>query len=190
MLGWVYLFVLGDHESFEDASGAHCSFHEELEVAVRDCLGALWERRPQLRVLVSVSPVRHIRSGLIENTASKSLLRVLCQQLTDRFPLVEYFPGYELILDDLRDYRFYERDLIHPNELALDYIWEKFSQKYFSPATQSLIQQLTQIHRDLAHRPQNPGSVAHQNFLGALERRIASLEPHLDMSAERAQILS
>ena len=140
---------------------------------------------PGLRILVTVSPIRHIRSGMVANSASKSILRTLCFELESTLEAVRYFPSFEIMMDDLRDYRFYKSDLIHPNQMALDYIWEKVAGVFFSNDTQEDILNLEKVQRDLAHRPQNPQAPAHHKFIKQLESKIESLEPILDMSLER-----
>ncbi len=159
----------------------------DIVAAWRPLLEQLRTRRPALRVLLTVSPVRHVRSGIVENGASKAILRAASHELAHSLDYGDYFPGYEFMVDDLRDYRFYERDLIHPNDLAVDYIWDEFARVYFSETTRSLIAQLAQVHRDLDHRPRNPDHPQHQSFLESLHHKIARLEAHFDMAPERTR---
>ena len=90
---------------------------------------------PGLRIILTVSPVRHLRETLELNSVSKSILRITCYTLQEEYEAVSYFPAYEILLDDLRDYRFYASDMLHPNETAEDYIWDKFMSTYFDEYT-------------------------------------------------------
>ena len=145
---------------------------------------------PNLKIILTVSPVRHIKDGIPENQLSKSLLRVLCSQLEDRFSFVSYFPAYEVMIDELRDYRFYKKDLIHPTEEAEDYIWEKWSKAYFSKETQAKNQELHKIKQELAHRPLNPNSEGHRKFLNNLLLKLERLKGEFDFSKEVERIKS
>jgi hypothetical protein len=145
--------------------------HEMLE----RCLPVLEQIRslnPELQIILTVSPVRHTREGLSENMLSKSMLRVLCHLLSEKLANTWYFPAYEMMLDELRDYRFYDRDLIHPNELAEDIIWERFATQAFDTPTLAHAQTLDEIHRDLQHDLKHPESSAARRFLEAIAEKI------------------
>ncbi|WBL41625.1 GSCFA domain-containing protein [Algoriphagus halophytocola] len=145
---------------------------------------------PNLKIILTVSPVRHIKDGIPENQLSKSLLRVLCTQLEGRFSFVSYFPAYEVMMDELRDYRFYKKDLIHPTEEAEDYIWEKWSKAYFNKETQTKTEEIQKIKQELAHRPLNPNSEAHRKFLQNLLKKLERLNGEFDFSWELNKIES
>lgn len=138
---------------------------DEIREQLESILNQLLKFNPQLRLIITVSPVRHIRDGLVNNSASKAILRVVCEILQQKYDQVDYFPSYEFMLDDLRDYRFYESDMLHPNSTTETYIWQKFTQKYFTQKTQSLAQEWAKINKALAHKPFFPGSAAHLKFL-------------------------
>ncbi len=143
--------------------------------------------RPNIRIILTISPVRHIRDGLAESKLSKSILRVAADELCAAFNFVEYFPSYEIMLDDLRDYRFYAADMVHPNEVAVDYIWQKFSDTYFDENTKQLIQQVQKLRQAMQHRPFNPESEAHKAFLAKrlqITKDIKKAHPHLNMEDE------
>ena len=148
--------------------------------------------RPDLRVITTVSPVRHSKDTFELNTVSKSVLRLACYTLQQN-QTVDYFPAYEIMMDDLRDYRFYERDMIHPTAEARDYINRKFSDQYFTPDTVTLIDTLNEIQRALAHKPFQVTSHAHQTFLKDTLRKLESIKQHLPVTAEiehvRAQLI-
>ncbi|MFN8302711.1 MAG: GSCFA domain-containing protein [Saprospiraceae bacterium] len=162
---------------------------EETVSALQAVFERLHRRLPDLRIILSVSPIRHLRKGPVANQRSKAALLLACAELCERLPYVQYFPAYELLLDDLRDYRFYERDLTHPSGLAQDYIWEKFTETYFSPATLQLADRLRQLRAAVEHRPFRPDSAEHRQFARKQLELIASLEmtaPALDFSIEKA----
>ena len=143
---------------------------------------------PNVRFIFTVSPVRHWKDGAPLNMVSKSTLILAIHELTNLFDRAEYFPAYELAMDDLRDYRFYAEDMIHPNSQMTKYIWEKFSGTYFNQETVSLIEKLEGINRALNHKPLFPGSKEHKKFLSKQLEMIDLLEnshPHLDFTAEK-----
>ncbi len=158
---------------------------------VRDTLTKLIKtlRRanPAGQVLLTVSPVRHTRDTLPLNQVSKSTLRVISHELTVWNPFVHYFPAYELMVDDLRDYRFYEADLIHPNSMAHDYIFEKFAGSAFDAELRHFIAEWNGIRKSLAHRPLQ-GGTAYRQFLTKLLTRLEALPVGVDVSAELADV--
>jgi hypothetical protein len=124
---------------------------------------------PDFNVIFTVSPIRHWKDGAHENQISKSTLLLAINELQNKFENIDYFPAYEIVLDELRDYRFYEEDMLHPNLLAVNYIWEKFSEIYFSGETQNIQKEIEQITKAEAHRPFNPQTAEYQDFLQNLE---------------------
>lgn len=120
---------------------------------------------PKVRFIFTVSPVRHWKDGAPLNMVSKSTLILAIHELAELFEFSEYFPAYELAMDDLRDYRFYEEDMIHPNAQMTSYIWKKFSDTYFSPDTLNLIEELESLNRSMNHKPFHPGSEEHRRFV-------------------------
>lgn len=148
----------------------------------------LLRHNPDLHIIVTVSPVRHIKDGLPTNSLSKATLRLLCHQLSEQFRQVHYYPAYELMLDDLRDYRFYQADLIHPNEQAIDYIWQHFSQSFFNRKTQSFIKKWQTILKALQHRPFNPHTAAHRQFLENTLQKLQAMAGTIDVSHEVKQV--
>lgn len=141
-----------------------------------------------MEVILTVSPIRHIKDGLIENQRSKAILLLAIEELQKNNDFLHYFPAYELLLDDLRDYRFYEADMIHPNQQAVDYIWEKFKMAFFSKETLLLLKPIEQIVNAAKHRPFHPTSLEYQKFRQHQLQAIAHLEkehPDLDFSKEK-----
>ena len=161
---------------------------EETVQPLMAILQRLKEKLPRLEVITTVSPVRHLRDGLLENQRSKATLLLGLEAVCDALPFVHYFPSYELLLDDLRDYRFYEKDLAHPNGLAVDYIWQYFENAFFSETTKSLCQRISAITTAANHRPVHQGSAAHQQFLKKQLVMVEAVEnryPFLDFGEEK-----
>lgn len=146
--------------------------------------------KPGLRIILTISPVRHIKDTLEMNSLSKSALRWACHAITEHCPGVEYFPAYEMMMDDLRDYRFYDEDMIHPSSVAIDYIWGKFSDTYFDLPTKSLMKQWQEVLTALQHRPFHPKSMVHKTFLNETLRKLEELKPLIPVEEEIAHIQS
>ena len=136
----------------------------------------LKNQNPDLEILLTVSPIRHIRDGLIENQRSKSRLLLACEQLSKKANFIHYFPSYEIMMDDLRDYRFYKKDMIHPNETAVEYIWKQFKNTWTHESSNDLMTEIDTIQKGLTHRPFNKSSVQHQQFIESLQLKINKLQ--------------
>lgn len=124
------------------------------------------------QVVFTVSPVRHLKDGFIENQRSKSHLISAIHQIKG----ASYFPSYEIMMDELRDYRFYKTDMVHPSQLAIDYIWEKFKEVWISPQSYPMMEKVDTIQKGLLHRPFNASSEKHQLFLKSLGEKITYLQ--------------
>lgn len=157
-------------------------------LAYTSVLDRLIALRPRLQILLTVSPIRHVRDGLHENQLSKATLLLLTEELKQRYPQsVKYFPAYELLLDELRDYRFYADDLVHPASIAIDYIWQRFSETCFSTQALEIMQATDRISKDLNHRPLHPDSETYKRFLEQIVLNIERLNekyPYLEFSKE------
>ena len=156
-------------------------------LALGGILQVIRKTNPEFQVIMTVSPIRHIKDGLEENAISKATLRLICQKLS-AFPYIHYFPAYEIMMDDLRDYRFYENDLIHPTTFAEDYIWQHFTQTHLAPESQKLLHRWQQIQKELAHRPLRPDSEQYRQFLKKLLAKLNDINSQLNCSEEIAQI--
>ncbi len=143
-----------------------------------------------LKIILTVSPVRHIKDTLELNSVSKSILRAACHSIAGEFPNVDYFPAYEIMMDDLRDYRFYKADMIHPSTVAEEYIWDKFGEKYFSPELTSFLAQWKEILRAINHKPFHPASRAHLDFLNETLKKVENLSSLINVDNEVAIIKS
>ena len=163
-----------------------------VEEVVRDLAAILQKiatEQPDFQVILTVSPVRHLRAGVVENQRSKATLVLACEALCAQLPFASYFPAYELLLDDLRDYRFYTADMVHPTETAVDYIWQHFADTFFNPATQQLMARIEKIRLAARHRPFHPDTDQHGAFARIQLRAIAELRaahPGLDFTKEEA----
>ncbi len=157
----------------------------EMETCLENMVGNVREVNTEAQLVFTVSPVRHLKDGFVENQRSKShLIASLGQWLTTKTAseLLHYFPAYELVMDELRDYRFYEADMVHPNAVAIAYIWEKFKGVWISAEAQATMEQVQEIQKGLQHRPFHPESEQHQRFMVTLQEKINKLRiryPHM-----------
>ncbi len=129
----------------------------------------------KVNILFTASPVRHIKDGFIENQQSKAHLIAAIHQIIEPRKNSFYFPSYEIMMDELRDYRFYNEDMIHPNKTAINYIWEKFSDVWLSESTKETMKKVEVIQKGLTHRSFNPNSEAHLKFLNNLQQKKETL---------------
>lgn len=150
----------------------------------RDICTLLRSFNSSLTVILTVSPVRHTRDTLPLNAVSKSILRVACHELSETLANVHYFPAYELLLDDLRDYRFYKPDLIHPNETAEQYIFQRFSETYFDDSLKQFVREWQKLKQEMAHRPLQPNSAAHKLFLENLLKKLQKVRTNVGVDDE------
>jgi len=138
---------------------------EEIITALREMLDKLLSFNLAIKVIFTISPVRHLRDGFVENNRSKATLIQAVHSLVDKGENVFYFPAYELVIDDLRDYRFYAEDMVHPNYAATNYVWEKFVPTCIDESSQKLMKEINTINAATSHKPFNPTSDQHQKFL-------------------------
>lgn len=159
----------------------------EIILELENAISSLRAVNSNIKVVFTVSPVRHLRDGLINNQLSKSKLIQSVHHLVKTIDDVFYFPSYELIMDDLRDYRFYEDDMLHVNQTGLHYVWEYFKQTFFEEPTIRLLNTISKLSKDLSHKAFHPNSEQHQNFLKQLHMRIDKLtaeHPYLNYDTE------
>lgn len=160
---------------------------EEVVSTLDTCIHRLKHFNPKLNIVFTISPVRHLRDGFVENNRSKATLINAVHQLVDKFDKLFYFPAYELVIDDLRDYRFYAEDMVHPNYAATNYVWEKFVAAAVSEQAQALMKEINIINAAKNHKAFNPSSSAHQKFLLENLQRTEALQAkydYLDLSDE------
>lgn len=141
----------------------------------------------RIKLLFTVSPIRHWKDGVHDNQLSKATLLLAVDALQQKYNNVFYFPSYEIVLDELRDYRFYAEDMIHPNEIAIKYIWEQFGNVFFNKETDIIIDEWSKISKLLSHRPFNVGTNEHKQFLRQTLLKLEAFQkkyPYLNCSKE------
>jgi hypothetical protein len=147
----------------------------------------IYKLNPDIHIALTVSPIRHWRDGAVQNQLSKATLIYSVHKIIEHYPEIEYFPSYEIVMDELRDYRFYGKDMIHLNETAIDYIWERFCETYITKASESLMDEVEKIQKARQHRPFSPESTEYQKFVDKQIENIKQLNkkhPTIDLSAE------
>lgn len=143
-----------------------------LEHTIQKTLSIIETLNTNAQVIYTVSPVRHLKDGIVENNRSKSNLIASLHNTIEKNKNASYFPSYELVMDCLREYRFYKSDLIHPNQITIDFIWEHFKSDWLhNTDTQTTLKQVTEIQQGLAHRPFNKNSTVHQKFLESIKNK-------------------
>jgi hypothetical protein len=145
---------------------------------------------PGLQVILTISPVRHLKDGLAENQVSKSTLLLAARRLSLEYKNVHYFPAYEIMMDDLRDYRFYGEDMVHPNMVAIGYIMDKLRDSLIDPSAFSVMKEVEKLNKALGHRPFNPDTKEHREFLQRMLKHCEGLEkkfPFLDLTNEKTR---
>jgi hypothetical protein len=148
---------------------------DEIVNSLAEVHALLRRINPEIRIILTVSPVRHLKDTLSLNAVSKSVLRVACHYLSELLPGVSYFPAYELLTDELRDYRFYASDMLHPSEVAEDYIWDKFARAYFDADFGRFRKEWAAVQQSLGHRPLHLGAPEHRTFLDQTAERLERL---------------
>ena len=146
---------------------------QQIEESIESIISLVHSVNPNCKFIFTVSPVRHIKDGFIENTLSKAHLISAIHKIINHHPLPNtYFPAYEIMMDELRDYRFYGEDMLHPNQTAIDYIWIQFFQNYISESEFGLMNDICSIQKGLNHRPFNPNTERHQKFIDGLTQKM------------------
>lgn len=158
---------------------------KEIGQALQPAMQRLWEFNPKLKVIFTVSPIRHIADGLEYNSLSKAMLRVAIEQVVRQNKgRVTYFPAYEILIDDLRDYRFYASDMIHPSEVAIDYIWQIFQASYFDDKSCQAIARCERVSKRLQHRPMSKNREVVERFNADTQvvlQKLAEQYPYLKL---------
>ena len=192
---WVYKEkdtgrVVGNCHKLPEQCFRRCRLSvDEIATDQVSLFSGLMARNERLKVVLTVSPIRHVRDGLHDNQLSKATLLLAAEQVAEAFPgRVFYFPAYELVLDELRDYRFFADDLVHPSSLAVDYVWERFVDWCVAPEARPVMQECEDIRKALAHKPISPESEQYKRFLGQIVLKMERLSgkcPYLDFQNER-----
>jgi hypothetical protein len=162
---------------------------EEIHAVLDNCLHRLFHFNSGLQVIFTVSPVRHTRDGVVENNRSKARLIEAVHHLVNKFDRLWYFPAYELVVDILRDYRFYDIDMVHPNYQATSFVLEQFTRHFIDEPSQQLIGEIKKIIIARKHKPLHPNTLAHRRFLQDHRRKteeLAARYPFIDFREELA----
>lgn len=159
---------------------------EEIVSQWKYLIAELRSINPNIKLIFTVSPIRHFKDGAFENTLSKSTLLMAVESLINSVDNAYYFPAYEIMLDDLRDYRFYESDMLHPSQVAIDYIWQKFCAKFMSQSTKQLMSEALKLYRRIHHRPITDDTLKIEAFKSETMRLLTDFKanhPYLNIPA-------
>jgi hypothetical protein len=148
---------------------------EGIEKSIQNTLDLIQKLNPNCNVIFTISPVRHLKDGFVENQRSKAHLITALHTSIFHLPTSMYFPSFEIQMDELRDYRFYAQDMLHPNQVAIDYIWERFCESTIAEEVNPIMQEVASIQKGMAHRPFHPQSISHTKFLQTLSDKAAQL---------------
>jgi len=164
---------------------------EDVLAVLDNVMHRIFMHNPTVKIMFTISPVRHLRDGFVENNRSKAVLIQAVHHLVNKFSKLFYFPAYELVIDDLRDYRFYAEDLVHPNYAATNYVWDKLVDCCIDENTIQLMKQLNEINAAVNHKSFNPTTEAHQKFIDSTLSKINTikkLHPHINFSNDESYL--
>jgi len=184
---WVYRFIETDcivgncHKVPQKKFLKELLSVDEILASLENIYTLIKDVNPTVTIIFTVSPVRHLKDGFVENSQSKAHLLAAIHQVTDKKNRLYYFPSYEIMLDDLRDYRFYNSDMVHPNETAIDYIWKLFKHVWVNEKSNLIMKEVNVIQKGLAHKPFNSNSEQHKQFLTDLQQKITSLKSNYNI---------
>lgn len=145
--------------------------------SIKNTIDLIQKINPDCSFIFTVSPVRHLKDGFVENQRSKShLITAIHDTIKPQLPAINYFPSYEIMMDELRDYRFYAEDMLHPSAVAIDYIWSKFKESTIAESDFPVMEQVDSIQKSLLHKPFNPNSESHLRFESKLKEKMTNLQ--------------
>jgi hypothetical protein len=179
---WIYRFVETDtivancHKIPQKKFLKELLSIDEITASLQAIIVLIKSINQKITILFTVSPVRHLKDGFTQNQQSKSHLISAIHQVVEPKKYTHYFPSYEIMMDELRDYRFYAEDMMHPNLIAINYLWEKFSDSWISNDSKETMKEVSTIQNGINHRPFNPKSEEHQQFLEDLQVKVKSLQ--------------
>lgn len=189
---WVYKFddetVSNCHKLPASRFKKHLLTLEEQRKLLDLLVARVRSVNPALKLMLTVSPVRHIKDGIPENSLSKAILRLVCEEAVKGYPATCYFPSYEVMIDDLRDYRFYKSDLIHPAEVAENHICGLFMNSVMTEEARGISDEWNKVRMAVHHRPLNPASDSHRTFLINLMEKVRTFQPLFDVSEEYREL--
>jgi len=148
---------------------------DEITKSLASIISAIEKVNSKVQIIFSLSPVRHSKDGFVENAQSKAHLLTAIHKVIES-ENTSYFPAYEILMDELRDYRFYAEDMLHPNQIAIDYIWEQFCKTWLEDAALRTMKDIDAVQKGLAHKPFHPNSEEHQDFIKHIYKQIDALQ--------------
>ena len=179
---WVYKLIATDsivancHKIPQDKFSKELLTSAHISATIKNIEKYIAMVNPEATIVFTVSPVRHIKDGMVENSVSKGRLLSAVYENVQTTSHLYYFPSYEIVMDELRDYRFYTSDMLHPSETAIQIIWEKFKTVWVSPRTKEIQKEIDSIQKGLAHRPFYPDGEKHRAFVKQLRQRIEKVK--------------
>ena len=176
--------VANCHKQPKETFTKGLSSPEEIQNVFHSFYTELKKQNPKIQILLTVSPVRHIRDGVHENNLSKSTLLLACDAIQNTFEDLHYLPAYEIVMDELRDYRFYEKDRVHPNDEALAFVWDKFAEAILTKDSLNLNRDLDKLFLSINHKAFIETSMAHQRFLEKTMELALALNEKVDLKEE------
>ena len=183
----LYTVAANNHKAPADWFNRRLLTNDEVIHEIESIVSQLQNFNPHIKIIFTISPVRHLREGFVENNRSKAALINAVHLATETFENVFYFPAYELVIDDLRDYRFYAEDMVHPNYAATNYVWQKFMATCIDEPAQQLMQEINEINAAINHKPFNPSSAAHKDFKLKYRNIIQTMQqkhPYLNLTEQ------
>jgi len=182
---WVYRYIETDiivancHKIPQKKFSKELLTINEITESLDATISLIKSLQKDVSIIFTLSPIRHLKNGFIENKLSKARLLSAIHEVTDPKNKIHYFPSYEIMMDELRDYRFYTEDMIHPNATAIQYIWERFRDTWISDNAVKIMDEVYSIQKDLSHKPFNPDSKQHAEFLDSIDAKIKRLQTTL-----------
>ena len=182
---WVYRYIETDtlvancHKIPQKKFSKELLTINEITESLEGSIALIKSLKKDVSIIFTLSPIRHLKNGFIENKLSKAHLLSAIHEVTDPKDGIHYFPSYEIMMDELRDYRFYAEDMIHPNAIAIQYIWERFRDTWISDNAIKIMDEVNSIQKDLTHKPFNPDSKQHAEFLDSIDAKIKRLQTTL-----------
>jgi hypothetical protein len=179
---WIYMLkstkevVANCHKVPQAAFEKEILAIEILEKSIQKTIDLIQKVNPNCSFIFTISPVRHFKDGFVENQRSKAHLISALHSSSLQLPTSSYFPSYEIMMDELRDYRFYADDMLHPSQVAIDYIWIRFFENYINEKEFATMQKICDIQKALSHRPFNSNSESHLQFLSKLQDKITEIQ--------------
>ena len=181
---WIYRFsetdeiVANCHKIPQKKFAKELLSVNQISESIQNIISFLTSINPEITVIFTISPVRHLKDGFVENSQSKAHL-IAAINVISKDKNIFYFPSYEIMMDELRDYRFYGEDMIHPNQIGIQYIWEKFINTWFFEETIPIMHEIEVIQKAILHKPFNENSEKHQAFLENLEGKKRKIQERL-----------